>query len=118
MKLLSVKEKLHWPTNLTFDCSVLVHYGNSILTYRVYETIIQEDYSQAVSDHAGAGKLDDLEHFRSQWQRELNDKNKEENDERRETCDNSDEDEEEEDDVHRKVSVSMVWTSAWYYNPF
>ena len=85
-----------------------MHYG--ILTYRAYETIIHEDYSQADSDqdYAGAGKLDDLEHFRSQWQRELNDKNKEENDERRETCDNSDEDEEEEDDVHRKVSVSIL----------
>jgi len=53
-------------------------------------------------DDVGAGKLDDLEQFRSQWQRELKDKTKEENGEKQATCENNDE-EDEEDDVHRKA---------------
>lgn len=56
-------------------------------------------------DDVGAGKLDDLDHFRSQWQRELKDKTKEEIEEKQATCEINDE--EEEDDVHRKVSVSF-----------
>ena len=69
-----------------------------------YETSIYEDCSQADLDDLGAGKLDDLDHFRSQWQRELKDKTKEEIGVKQATCENNDEDEE--DDVHRKVSVS------------
>lgn len=53
-------------------------------------------------DDVGAGKLDDLNQFRSQWQRELKDKTKEENGEKQATCENNDE-EDEEDDVHRKA---------------
>lgn len=53
-------------------------------------------------DDVGAGKLDDLEQFRSQWQRELKDKTKEEDGEKQATCENNDE-EDEEDDVHRKA---------------
>lgn len=53
-------------------------------------------------DDVGAGKLDDLEQFRSQWQRELKDKTNEENGEKQATCENNDE-EDEEDDVHRKA---------------
>jgi len=52
-------------------------------------------------DDLGAGKLDDLDHFRSQWQRELKDKTKEEIGVKQATCENNDEDEE--DDVHRKA---------------
>jgi len=55
-----------------------------------------------LDDDVGAGKLDDLEHFRSQWQRELKDKTKEEIGEKQATCENNDE-EDEEDDVHRKA---------------
>lgn len=53
-------------------------------------------------DDVGAGKLDDLDQFRSQWQRELKDKTKEEIGEKQATCENNDE-EDEEDDVHRKA---------------
>ena len=71
-----------------------------------YVRNIYKDCSQAdLDDDVGAGKLDDLEQFRSQWQRELKDKTKEENGEKQATCENNDE-EDEEDDVHRKVSVS------------
>ena len=70
-----------------------------------YEIIIYKDCSQADLDDVGAGKLDYLNQFRSQWQRELKDKTKEEIGEKQATCENNDE-EDEEDDVHRKVSVS------------
>ena len=70
-----------------------------------YEINIYKDCSQADLDDVGAGKLDDLEQFRSQWQRELKDKTKEEIGEKQATCENNDE-EDEEDDIHRKVSVS------------
>jgi len=55
-----------------------------------------------LDDDVGAGKLDDLEQFRSQWQRELKDKTKEEIGAKQATCENNDE-EDEEDDVHRKA---------------
>jgi len=58
-------------------------------------------------DDVGAGKLVVLENFRSQWQKELNEKNKEEIGEKQVTNENSEDDDEEEDDIHRKVSVAM-----------
>ena len=64
---------------------------------------------QSDQDDVGAGKLGDLENFRSQWQRELNEKNKEEIGEKQVTYENSEDDDEEEDDIHRKVSVAMSY---------
>lgn len=54
-------------------------------------------------DDVGAGKLVVLENFRSQWQKELNEKNKEEIGEKQVTNENSEDDDEEEDDIHRKA---------------
>lgn len=75
---------------------------------------------QSDQDDVGDGKLGDLEHFRSQWQRELNEKNKEEIGEKQATYGNSEDDDDEEDDIHRKVSVAMRYRSIddtfFYYN--
>ena len=49
---------------------------------------------QSDQDDVGAGKLGDLENFRSQWQRELNEKNKEEIGEKQVTNENSEDDDE------------------------
>ena len=77
-----------------------------------YETMTLYLVFQSDQDDVGAGKLEDLENFRSQWQRELNEKNKEEIGRKQATFENSEEEDEEEDDIHRKVSVSIAITMS------
>ena len=72
-----------------------------------YETMTLYHFFQSDQDDVGAGKLGDLENFRSQWQRELNEKNKEEIGGKQATFENSEEEDEEEDDIHRKVSLAV-----------